>query len=184
MPRCISCHNIKRKLKYKNSEQLRQKIKIAGQKYRKNNPELYAKHRKKTRSKSKFKNNRNAKLKEKRKVDLQFKLQENLRSRLYKATVRLQKAGSAIKDLGCSIEELKIHLQAKFYGDMTWDNYGSYWVIDHIIPLAAFDLTDREQFLKAAHYTNLQPLTEEHNQIKLDKVMTMEEMQKLKFAGV
>ena len=30
--------------------------------------------------------------------------------------------------------------------------------IDHIIPLASVDLTDREQFLKVCHYTNLRPL--------------------------
>jgi 5-methylcytosine-specific restriction endonuclease McrA len=42
---------------------------------------------------------------------------------------------------------------------MTWDNYGSYWVIDHVVPLSEFDLTKRAQILKACNYTNLQPLT-------------------------
>ena len=41
---------------------------------------------------------------------------------------------------------------------MTWDNYGSYWHVDHIIPCCKFDLTDPEQQLKCFHYTNLQPL--------------------------
>ena len=40
---------------------------------------------------------------------------------------------------------------------MSWDNYGQ-WHIDHIKPLAEFDLTNRPQFLAACHYTNLQPL--------------------------
>jgi len=74
------------------------------------------------------------------------------------------KAGSAVKDLGCTIPELIKYLESKFQLGMTWENHSSTgWHIDHIIPLCEFDLTDREQFLKAAHYTNLQPLWAEDN---------------------
>jgi hypothetical protein len=75
------------------------------------------------------------------------------------------KAGSAVSDLGCSIPELKAYLEKMFQPGMTWENWGA-WHIDHIIPLASFDLTDREQFLKACHYTNLQPLWAPDNQRK------------------
>ena len=44
------------------------------------------------------------------------------------------------------------------------------WHIDHIIPLVSFDLTDRKQFLKACHYTNLQPLWAEENLRKGAKI--------------
>jgi hypothetical protein len=52
---------------------------------------------------------------------------------------------------------------------MSWDNYGK-WHLDHIIPLSSFDLTNREQFLKAAHYTNYQPLWAHENFMKRAKL--------------
>ena len=90
-------------------------------------------------------------------TDLLFRLKALLRDRLNKALKHNFKSGSAVRDLGCSVEFLKQHLESQFQEDMTWKNYGQ-WHIDHKKPLASFDLTDRKQFLKACHYTNLQPL--------------------------
>ncbi len=101
-----------------------------------------------------------------RKVDLDFKLKKNLRHRLYLAIRRNTKKGSAVKDLGCSIPEFKKYIESKFYANMTWDNYGKYWQLDHVIPLHKFDLTNRDQFVKAFHYTNYQPLTIEDHRNK------------------
>ena len=108
--------------------------------------------------------------KKKLKKDINFKLAYNLRIRIYHALCNNQKSGSAIKDLGCSIPELKIYLENKFQPGMTWDNW-SYtgWHIDHIKPLSSFDLTNREDFLKACHYTNLQPLWSKENWEKSNK---------------
>lgn len=94
-----------------------------------------------------------------RKTDVGFKLRGDLRARLNGILQGKNKAGSAVRDLGCSIEDLLKHLEAQFQPEMTWENHGKYgWHIDHKIPLSKFDLTDREQFLKACHFTNLQPL--------------------------
>lgn len=65
--------------------------------------------------------------------------------------------GSAVRDLGCSIPEFKTYIENKFVDGMSWDNHGE-WHLDHIKPLASFDLTDRSQLLIACHYTNYQPL--------------------------
>lgn len=109
--------------------------------------------------------------KNRRSKDPDYKIRGNLRSRLKKALKENWKTGSAIEDLGCTVEKLIIHLESKFYAApydygnvikgslMTWENYGQFgWHIDHIIPLASFDLKIREKFLKACHYSNLQPM--------------------------
>jgi hypothetical protein len=102
--------------------------------------------------------------KKKRKEDLQFKLANNIRSRLYHATVGNTKAGSAVRDLGCTVEFLKAYLESLFQCGMSWDNYGPKgWHIDHIKQLIHFDLTNRDEFLKACHYTNLQPMWYKEN---------------------
>lgn len=68
------------------------------------------------------------------------------------------RAGSAVRDLGCTIAEFRVFLEAKFRDGMTWDNWGSIWELDHIQPLSRFDLRDRTQFLAACHFSNHQPL--------------------------
>ena len=71
------------------------------------------------------------------------------------------KVGSPVKELGCTLEEVKEYLQNKFLPGMTWENWGrgpGKWNIDHIRPLASFNLTDSDQFRQAVSYQNLQPL--------------------------
>ena len=98
------------------------------------------------------------------KTDINYKLAANLRTRLYVSIRKDYKSGSAVKDLGCSIPELKTYLESKFQEGMSWDNWGrAGWHIDHIIPLDFFDLQNREEFLKACNYTNLQPLWAKEN---------------------
>lgn len=71
------------------------------------------------------------------------------------------------KILGCTIPEFKAHLESKFLPGMTWQNYGvngpGTWNIDHIKPLAKFDLSDPAQVAQAFHFFNTQPLWSEEN---------------------
>jgi hypothetical protein len=60
--------------------------------------------------------------------------------------------------LGCSFGELKIHLESQFYPEMSWDNWGKVWEVDHIIGCFNFDLTNQDELEKCFHYTNLRPL--------------------------
>lgn len=101
-------------------------------------------------------------------ADLNFRLRVILRNRLLQSIKVNQKTGSAVRDLGCSIDQFKSYLESKFQPGMNWDNLGE-WQIDHIEPLSKFDLTDLNQFRKACHYSNLQPLWKQDNLKKSDK---------------
>jgi hypothetical protein len=71
----------------------------------------------------------------------QIKIADQLRKRMNMALKHKCKRGSAVRDLGCSIEEFISYLESKFKPGMSWNNYGlNGWHIDHIIPLAKFDL--------------------------------------------
>ena len=99
---------------------------------------------------------------------VETKLRSILRNRIWDALKGQRKLGSAVKDLGCSVLELKKHLESKFQVGMTWDNYGD-WHVDHILPLSKFDLADLAQFKKAVHFSNLQPLWAADNIKKSNK---------------
>jgi hypothetical protein len=49
---------------------------------------------------------------------------------------------------------------------MDWDNYGSYWSIDHIIPVCKFNLTDENERLECWNWSNLMPVTVKYNSSK------------------
>jgi hypothetical protein len=106
-----------------------------------------------------------------KKIDINYKLKCLLRGRLRSALNGNYKSGSAVNDLGCSIEQFKKYIESKFTNDMSWNNHGICgWHIDHVKPLTSFDLTDRKQFLEACHYTNLQPLWWKDNISKGNKL--------------
>ena len=98
-----------------------------------------------------------------RKDDPVFKLTMNVRSRIYRALRQKSKSSYTMRLLGCSQESLVAHLESQFVAPMSWDNYGTIWHVDHIIPLASFDLTKKEHLRAACHWTNLQPLEASQN---------------------
>ena len=95
----------------------------------------------------------------------QYRIACRLRARFTKKLTSGTKVDTTFNLIGCSITEVCNHLEQQFTDGMSWDNVGE-WQIDHIKPLASFDLTDEEQQREAFHYTNLQPLWSEDNQRK------------------
>ena len=80
-----------------------------------------------------------------------------------------KKAGRKWESLvGYTIKDLMAHLKNLFDDKMTWDNYGSYWHIDHIKPQSLFKYETAEdpEFKKCWALENLQPLEARENLIK------------------
>lgn len=103
-----------------------------------------------------------------------------MRNRVYKAlrkySTRKDKKHT-MEYVGCSLEVLRSHLEAKFVDGMSWDRQGE-WHIDHIKPCASFNLDSEEERNKCFHYTNLQPLWGADNLSKSDFYDENEEDQK------
>jgi len=83
-------------------------------------------------------------------------LANNVRSRIYQA-LKAKKTKSSIEYLGCSIKELKDHLESQFQPGMSWENYGPEWHIDHIIPLQ-YENPTLEEVIERLYWTNTQPM--------------------------
>ena len=107
---------------------------------------------------------------ERRLEDPGYKAISNLRSglnKLFRRKPSMNKNLSTLKLIGCSREELKIHLEKQFRPGMNWENYNyNGWHIDHIIPLSTAKSFEEIVEKKLMHYTNLQPLWRLDNQKK------------------
>ena len=100
-----------------------------------------------------------------RKNEPLYKLTSNIRTAISNYLKRngFTKKSKTYQILGCSYEEFKQYLEAKFLPWMSWDNYGKYngtegygWDIDHKVPLSS--ATTEQEIIKLNHHSNLQPL--------------------------
>ena len=192
---CIPCMKEKNKMFYLKFKEKRKKevrdyyyknIVIIKEKNNKKNREKYAKNKDKinerrrflwsnrdTNRKIKWNETRNSFRNNKYKNDLNFRLENKLRTRMY-IILKLyngKKHSKFITILGCDIEYFKIWLESQFDNNMTWNNYGSYWHIDHILPCSAFELQNSEEQEICFHYTNLRPLEGKENIRKGNKII-------------
>ncbi len=103
--------------------------------------------------------------------DPSFLLQNRLRSHLNKFVRSAKNGLRTVEFIGCTIAHLKQHLERQFQEGMAWDNYGiGGWEIDHILPVASFDLSKADQIKQCWHWTNLRPLWRLQNRTKGQKI--------------
>ena len=97
------------------------------------------------------------------KINMNYRIKKSLAARLRTVLV---KNSSTMNYIGCNIQFLREWFEYNFTCDMNWDNYGTYWSIDHIIPVRKFDLTDETEKLQCWNWSNLIPVTVKYNSTK------------------
>lgn len=81
--------------------------------------------------------------------------------------VRLERIEEIV---GINKNKFRDYISDKFIEDMRWDNYGSYWHLDHILPKSLFNSNRIKEVKICWNYRNLRPLKEKENLVKLNKL--------------
>lgn len=107
------------------------------------------------------------------KTNPQYRIISSLRTRLSALARRISDGdthtrGSINETISCSSDKLFDHVSSQFDSKMNWENYGSYWELDHIVACASFNQDDQKHFELCWHYENFQPLEARENRIKSD----------------
>jgi len=170
----------KQKYYLENKEEIKEKVSIYqktknGKKVKNRSSKKYRKTLKAKETRKKWINNNRERLNKLKRIRYEKnKLNHNI-SQAIRDSLRYGKNGRHWEDLvGFTLNDLKNHLENQFEEGMCWDNYGRFgWHIDHIIPIASFDITDYncEDFKKCWSLDNLQPLWAEENLSKGSKIL-------------
>jgi len=97
----------------------------------------------------------------KRRSTLKGKLGGNMSSNISHSLQRGTKGKNHWENMvDFNIDQLKTHLEKRFTPEMNWENYGTYWHVDHIIPVSVFNFTKPKHidFKRCWSLKNLQPL--------------------------
>ena len=117
------------------------------------------------RNREKSKNYKKQYMRKRRESYINLKLICNMRTRTNKAFISqiVKKTNKTSDLLGCSSELFRRWIIHQFYGDMTIENYGSTWQIDHCLSIASFNLLDENDIKKCFNWVNLRPLYSTEN---------------------
>jgi hypothetical protein len=101
-------------------------------------------------------------------TNINYRLKKSLAARLRNVlkSNEIDKTDSTMNCIGCNIQYLREWFEFNFTPEMSWDNYGSYWSIDHIIPVNKFILTDETEKLQCWNWSNMMPVSIKYNSSK------------------
>jgi hypothetical protein len=105
----------------------------------------------------------------KRKIDINFKMNENISNAIRKCFNNSQTGKNRRhweEIIEQNLQEILIHLENNFNKNMSWNNYGTYWQIDHIIPSSLYNFNSSNEIKKCWKKENLRPLEKGENNSK------------------
>jgi hypothetical protein len=103
--------------------------------------------------------------------DPAFKLMQLIRG-YTRYGLKFRKVDKTIEYVGCNGQTLKEWLEYNMEEGMTWDNHGTLWQIDHVIPITKFDMSDAEQVKRCFSWCNMRPLEAVANNTKNNNVLS------------
>ena len=169
---CSQCSNIKLLTDFRIKRSICKSCEsLNAQKYNKLHPlqhkQSILKYKKKWRRSNREKIN--SQYRDRLKSDPIFKLRKNCSrsiNHILKQNNSSKNNHSFLSFVPYSIDELKSHIEKQFDFNMSWNNYGTYWELDHIIPqsdLPYFSMQD-SNFKKCWDLSNLRPLSIKENE--------------------
>ena len=176
----LRLRNNKATKKYRDNNKAKRQAICAS--WRKRNPEKCRKHSRKHEAShpNRWKETDPIKLKQYRKtarINFRSKIGGKLNHAVSFAVWRSLKSGAKVGRrweslMGYTLVQLMVHLEKQFTSKMLWENYGSYWHLDHKIPITAFNFQETEDidFSRCWALNNLQPLEKITNIRKGNKI--------------
>lgn len=175
---CYACHRAHHRSDYSrhrekrgarqksyNQQPLRKsKRAAAGRRWIEQHPEKVAdiKRRNKDRHRTKYNESEKIRQRRRRATDPYWRLAKNTSKAVWEAMSGSKRGRHWETVVGYTATDLQHHLEALFKPGMTWENYGSYWHVDHVRPMSWFLseewATPNEMIRCAFALTNLQPM--------------------------
>lgn len=174
---------------YKSNPQVREKRNIARKKYLDKNPELRKKRNQRaielrSQDPEKYRQYWRDWNKKQRSTNPEFRCLCAMRSgfRQFLKQKGCTKTSRTMAIIGCTPQQLRDHLESQFKRGMSWENHGSFWHIDHIVPVSHFRTTD-EEIAKAWNWQNLRPLCARQNMSEGNRRDNLQPVLPLTLAG-
>lgn len=164
------CKNCKTSYHKKWKKDNKDKVDEWDKNYRKLNRERLTKYHKTWRCKNIERINERRKIIYKKNMNKpEFRILNSCRSRI--RNIVLKKHKNTLKLIGCSPKFLREWLEWQFNSKMNWENYGSYWHIEHVTPCASFNLLLKNEQYECFNWKNLKPLKASLNSSKGKKIL-------------
>lgn len=167
---CISIYN----RNYIRNEDSKELKKLSNKKYYEKNKDTISiqnREYKNQYQRQYYKNNKLVifeKEKERYNTDVQFRL-----SKIYRNIMNSYIKGEKnnMKYLQCNLDEFIKFIEIQFVDNMTWDNQGDIWELDHILPVSKFNLEIPEYKNICFHWCNYKPIFKSDNKKKSNNLV-------------